>query len=233
MKAGLLPLIHKPAGAVGLTTVSQELHLAADLETPQTNDTNKDQWHDQSGNDRHYNQGAETEKPHYMTNVLNGLPVIDFTSVRNYTDYDAADDPQWVPTLPFTLYILYRSFGTSTTYDGRAIQGVTTNFLMGRYNGKHQWYNGAFIQGPDHVDSQWVLMSVKQDVASAELFEKGTSYGTNANAPTLSRLNFGGTDGMFTERLEGQIAEVAWYSTIHDAADHGQNVNHLVSKWGL
>ncbi|HAO46726.1 MAG TPA: LamG domain-containing protein [Ferruginibacter sp.] len=84
------------------------------------------QWNDQSGNNNHASQATAALKPTFVTNVLNGLPVVRFSShmlVTPSLDLTATDKVD--------LYIVYKSSNLTGNWEAIAEHGPDYNSFKG------------------------------------------------------------------------------------------------------
>lgn len=157
-------------------------------------------WTDRSGAGNDASQPVAGKRPTYRTGVANGGPALFF---------DGSDDGMTTATDPgtqATVVVVYASRAGAT---GKALNGGFS-FFMGPYVGRYRNYTGQYATGPKVAAGRWLVQTLRQSVAGAELFVDGAfEASTNRTAdPVALRL---GREGSYGSILDGWIAEVIVY----------------------
>lgn len=201
------------------------LWLRADALTSAINGDAIASWPDISGNAKHATQASASLQPIFTTGVANGRPVLRFDGTN-----DAMSTTLSIAANPFTIFVVY-SCRTATSTGRRVISG-STNWLMGPYNNAYQSFNGAFIAGPTVVVNGFVLQDHRQSGSTAEMWTAKTLRGSNSNTNAPGTIHIGAA-GMFSEPINGDVAEIVIYNTALSTTDRQTVENLLSTKYGL
>jgi len=183
-------------------------------------------WPDQSGNGNDMVQAVAGKKPLYKVDIQNGKPAL---------WHDAVDDGlefQFDAVTIYTFYVVYNCTDESSV-NRRAIQSGVGNTLVGPFDGKHQYFNTAFIAGPDITADEFIIACCTQtDTPSdaGEFIVNNVSQGTNANAGSW-RFIATGAEGTYVNPLSGYIAEVIYYDS--KLADTETTSSGLNTKYSI
>lgn len=164
-------------------------------------------WPDRSGAGADATQATAGKRPVWRATAESGRPAVEF---------DAVDDGLGTPVDPgadLTILVVYASRAGAT---GQAVSGGFRLF-MGPYVGLYRNYTGAYANGPAVTAGRWLLQTLRQSGAGAELFVDGVfQAATTATAdPTPLVL---GKQGTYSGTLDGRVAEVLVYDrTLTDA----------------
>lgn len=190
-------------------------------------------WPDSSAGGFVLANATTAQRPTYIANGLNGLPVVRF---------DGVDDGLFTNTLlfnalgqPYTVFAVY-NYRSTVSAGRRAVNGSTSqaagNWLMGPYNALYQSYVGAFLAGPAVVQNQFVRQVLKGDGATAFQYVNGAAAGSVAStAAPPGGLTIGYSANSWFEPLDGDVAEVIVYSAALSDPDRASIDAYLVSKW--
>ncbi|MFZ4058434.1 MAG: LamG-like jellyroll fold domain-containing protein [Ferruginibacter sp.] len=197
-----------------------------------TNGQTAAQWNDQSGNLAHAICSPLASRPTFVTNVINGKPVLRFTNHYLQTpniDLSATDKTD--------MYIVYKSVSPNTNWEIVAEHGADYNTIVGfnlLENTQGQTYGGMFVGmsggGYNHKDypfkaNEFKIVNTSFDKAAAAnakvnlrinakdivLYDQpsAASSGNFANNP-LYIGNRGNAVGTYP--LSGDIAEIILYN---------------------
>jgi len=218
-----------------------------------TGTTTITKWADQSGSSNDFNQNGGLAAPALITNVLNGLPAVRFTSSGHQSlelgDGVAANYPlsRIVTASAYTYYLMliWRSpIGTnsSNSYANEAVWSDETNGVFG-YHAKSSGPTAIAYQfhGADlHADqtiatSTAYVASVKYDGANLKHWKNGGSVATTAsgNVDSVARNLRMGID--FTQSIYADLDLLAAlaFKTAHSDADRGVIESWLGHRGGI
>lgn len=165
----------------------------------------------------------------FLTNQLNGLPIVRFATNQTWT---IASQP--TPSAYTMAFVSRQRGGTNR----RVLQGATGNYLYGYWGGGK---NRLYIEGNPNLlggltsDSAWDLFSHTRTQNSAYVWNYNgtTSYSaaTSFNGPlTGLAINTGGVGG---ETSDCDIAEIILYNSVLVTLQVQQLEGYLAWKWGL
>ena len=212
-------------GAFSPLSLSPALWLKADAITGLSDDAYIASWADSSGNNRNATQaGADSLKPKYRTNVLNGQPVV---------RYDGSDYLDVAITLaqPFTVVLVGATRGNSKPPEIDAglsdyffdAQGSASRVTIARNwnatNGnEYAAFSGTALLFTDAaIDDAYVIWTATFAGASGVLRTNGTQRAAgNIGTNNLASLRIGAryTASNF---LVGDIAEIIVVASLSDA----------------
>ena len=233
---------------VSATPVSLVAWFKADAITGVANGTLVSSWSDASGNTNNATQATVSQQPVYVTNAMNGLPVLRFNS--SSSNFLAFVNPV---QNDFTMLIVYQSSqnnqGSGTAfYNG---SGLVNGDQTGAQNdfGTSLNANGRVIAGTGNPDTsinsgtgfnngQPHLVTFKrtESIGAIALYIDGTLLATGTGntlsltAPPQLYLGAVPSGGGF---LTGDIAEVKIFSTALSDSDRAAEQNALLCKYGL
>lgn len=227
-----LPLTGAGPSAPGFDplSLSPSLWLKADAITGKNDGDALAQWDDSSGNANHATQGTAASRPLYKTNIVNGKPVVRF---------DVTDDGMGTPVgavagTSFTLFCVY-DFRGATPAVRRAVHATGANWLIGPYNGNHQFYDGGGFTAPDGpavTQNVFVYQTAKQTASTSVNYVNGTQYGTRAQAgsPGITAFNLG---SLGSDVFDGDMAELLIYPTALSDVNRQSVETYLAAKYAL
>ncbi|MEM7028117.1 MAG: LamG-like jellyroll fold domain-containing protein [Chloroflexota bacterium] len=217
------------AQAPGAPVNNLQLWLKAGAGTDSTiSGTTVMTWTDQSGRGHIATQNDGGQQPIYLTDALNGYPVLRF---------DAANDSLLVgDTLSldsaYTIFAVFNTNGSAVAR--RAVQSQDINWLIGPYNGEVRHYAGSWVsQGYALEQGQFYLTTARNDQTVSTFWVDGVDRTTDST-PTSSpqRLGFGAF-GTYQQPLGGDLAEVIAFDTALSATERQQVESYLALKYGL
>lgn len=162
-------------------------------------------WPDLSGNGRNWTQASGTLQPTQQTH--SGVRVARF---------DATNDGMLgslnLASNPFTIVAAYRVASTASA-SRRAIQGNTSNWLMGPYTGTYKVFDGrGFIPSSVGITTNFAIHSLSQFSGStpdSTHWVNGSSSGSVTYAGAIESFAPGllnlGASGVFSEPLNGDF----------------------------
>jgi hypothetical protein len=248
-----------PAG-VG-TSATNVLWLKANAGTSSTtNNTRISSWNDQSGNGINVSQVTAVQQPSYTSNVINGMPAIQFDNAVDGTNDKlyAADSPLLdnTPGLSiFTVSGLNQTIASPYTNDARAILskrnnvGVQESYMLFYYTSNkinvdiEHSTNDRFPSTASYATNTSYITDIIYDgsltaanrskLYFGETLDKTATETSAAILDNNSPLNIGTTHDTDPRPFGGYIAEVIIYTvTVNDAQRIIVN-NYLSSKYNI
>lgn len=211
------------------------------------------QWNDQSGNGRHLVQATGAQRPLFQTNILNGLPGIQFVSSDDLT---AAAGVSPVIAAPMTIYMVGKSSDTAALQYPVVIW-TTGSSTVGFYLG---WW-GAGVGDPliwqavssasgtvqtttgYAADTPYIVTAQEASLSSRSIWKDGGSVGTNGSVSDINLLSHGAPNVRFsvgrpgnsaaTSPFIGYIFEVIVINQADDAVQRAAMESYLRNKWGI
>ncbi|MFN8335710.1 MAG: T9SS type A sorting domain-containing protein [Cyclobacteriaceae bacterium] len=219
--------------------------------TAATDGQNVQQWNDQSTIVNHVRQTTGANKPVYRTGIINGYPVLRFSSDQFL---DALASPGVGVTESFYMFLIFKqnsySAGGTTDGSGTYIMDRTsaTNNLMSfkiantdKYFYQKRNDAGGSLTGPVSVTS-----AVNGSFVAIDYFRNvGTSYGIYINGRldvtsggdseniTGPQLRIGRHTSTANGGLDGDLAEVILYNANLSAASRTRIESYLAIKYGI
>ena len=195
------------------------------------NNDNVATWTDLSGNSRHATQGDTNSQPHYITNVLNGLPTVRF---------DADNDGLLINNLNITSggYTVFAIFNQNTGNGGghRAIQG-SRNWLIGPYENQIRFHpddnwtsEGGGAQNRT-VGQFYLTEAIRFTAGQANFFVDGVNKTTNADADQYPDQIYIGKGP--NENFDGDMAELLIYNRELTTEERAAVGAYLAGKYNL
>ena len=180
---------------------------------------------DYSGNARHLAGGGSAT---YKVNIINGKPVVRFTTASGlYTNYNFGK--------PFTVLYVAKQNDTGT---GRILQGYANNWLLGWWN---NILDNAYFTGwistqqtsPAKDTNPRLYVATMDSGIVAYMYSKLTQLwttsitgGSGPNGLTINASSSG-------EATNCDVAEVIVYNSVLSSADRTTVTNYLASKYNL
>lgn len=193
-------------------------------------------WSNLAPDFRYAYTGAASTGATYQTNVLNGLPVMRFTTAQEYRFHSSI-----LALNDCSLFFVSRLTGTS---NGRIFQSSNCNILYGYWGaGTPQYKNGIFVNGNPNAYNipPAIFANTSWDVLSFTASQKGPFYfanygstiltGTTSQGPRFSGLtiNSGWASG---EDSTCEVAEILCYSNQLPLDQTRAVEGYLAWKWG-
>ena len=182
-------------------------------------------WDDQSGLNNHATQSNAALRATLLANVANWHPVLRFAADGGYAT-------PLVLNKPCTVFVVY-SYTSAASTARRTVQG-STNWLLGPYSLKHDFFNGTgFTNGPAVVQGRFVAQAAWQNGTASRNFVNGSFVGSTLGAGGNPGTFGLGTSGAFFEGLVGDIAEVIAYDSALSDLNLANVWNYLTAKFAL
>jgi hypothetical protein len=195
------------------------LWLAADSIPGVTNAGNVAQWPDLSGNARHAAQATVGSQPQFLTNVVNGMPVVRNTSGKTLTLTES------IATVGKTIVMVYEQDAGQTAWTlalGNNLHTTQNNgtFCMTR--------SGGAIAVSSTVSSKQFGISVLQMVnGDYRLWVNGAGFGPDTRSSTFTPISAVGNGFL------GDFAEIIVFEGTLDQAGHREVGRYLAEKYGI
>lgn len=188
-------------------------------------------WPDSSGNGRDATQGTAGNKPTYKTSILNGEPVVRFDATNDRMA--TASIAHGVGTGGFTWIVVARTVNAAANYSPIMANGSFAPALYFHAN-RINLYWGAdhgFV-GTTTADNTWYTILIERDGTDVTLRLNGVDDGTTFSladnmANAVMHVGFDGSGGA----LNGDIAEILFYSATLDASQVANVESYLRSKY--
>lgn len=237
-----------------------ELWLKADAITGLNDGDDVATWADSSSNA--YDATEGTSKPIYKTNILNGKPVVRFVRANSdrltiASGFHAESNNKTGLTVivvgtTITVAANYFTLTNGTGSNNRVTVGQSTTERVSITAGRDSATGSLLSNNNVQPLGTFKLISIIADYAGAdqvELFVNGTnagrSGGTIASNPgtipggpgntsaTNANGNRIGANIALTQFLDGDIAEILFYSVAVSSADHTTIKSYLCGKYGF
>ena len=253
------PLLFSQNGPAGVGTSSNNvLWLKADAGTSSTtNNTRISGWNDQSGNNINVTQTIAVQQPSFSTNVLNGMPAIQFDNIKTTNDkMSAVDNALLDNTSGYTFFtiskpMVYEAGGN----DARVILSKRNNvdteesFMLFHYTSNFfyvdlQTTNNRLNTSPTSFSlTSNCLIDVVYDgsltsTSRSKVYSSGALIKTATETSTLipdnnSPLIIGSTDIGDIRPFGGYIGEIIVYREALNKASRIIVDNYLSAKYNI
>jgi hypothetical protein len=195
-----------------------------------------DAWEDKSGNGFHATQTDAARKPSVGAGVLGGANAIHFDSAGGT---DANNDGLAIDTglflgRPYTAYIVDQYWGA---VQGRTLQGLTTNWLLGKWGGGNAHYAGGWVGPAGGVPAVLSTPTIASGVGRPNYSQFNingsfTGYSGALDSPGNMLLGFSDGGG-FNETSQSDIAEVIIYGRLLGVNERDAMDAYLGTKYGI
>jgi len=206
---------------LGSTILKRQLWLRADSNVVLSG-SNVLAWKDCSGNGNDVTQSDVNSQPTYLTNTLNGLPVIKFDGINDYLR-----NTTFVQNQPLTVFVVWH---VNSTNGGTVFDGVNSRILL-RYYNDIQAYAGTSSTYSKSVPFT-NLSTVVFNGTNSAIYDNGILQTTgDFGANILDGLTIGTSylnDGLF---LDGYIAEIIMYNSVLSNDERIANETYLSKKY--
>ena len=209
------------------TIAGQSLWLDAASITNVSNNAQISSWMDLSGNNRN---ATSTNWPTYISNGINGKPVLQFTTAQNLSVNHNFPNPYTV------LYVAKQTSGSRQ----RVLTSINNNWLLGWWGhggggAKSQAFFDGWVSaaGNPAADNNVYLYTGTSVGNQSFLYENGVLLYNNGNGisgPNGLAIN-AGIHG--NEASTCQIAEIIVYNSSLSQANRQLVENYLKCKWGI
>ncbi len=220
------------AGVAFLPTDISDLEfwVAANLGLSLNNGDPVPTWPDQSGNGRDATQGVGAARPTFITNAVNGQPVIRFDGVddRMGTGAFALVQPEHI----FLVIKMNADVVNDTVYDGVAGNRMRM-YRTGAPANRHVIFAGAANVGTIDLDlvAYHYITNLYNGAASSARLDGVAAGAGNPGANNGGGVTLGGVGGAQTAAMD--MAEFMVYSRALTDAERGQIETYLADKYGL
>lgn len=186
--------------AAGLDTITDCIYWDADFGVTKDASNLVSNWQSVNNNIYSLQSVGQSSNPFWESNRRNGRSAIFFD---NSNDGLRAQNP--ILSGNFTVFVVYNCFSSSAAYR-RAIQGANSNWLIGPWQGSHQYYAGGFFSVGSVVAGTWVLIVVRQKNSASDVWCNGVLMGSNiaGGGGALNGIGLG-AGGAHFEPLNGYI----------------------------
>jgi hypothetical protein len=209
------------------TIAGQSLWLDAASITSVSNNTQISSWLDLSGNNRN---ATSTNWPTYISNGINGKPVLQFTTAQNISVNHNFPNPYTV------IYVAKQTSGSRQ----RVLSSINNNWLLGWWGhggggAKSQAFFDGWVSaaGNPPADNNVYLYTGTSTGNQSFLYENGVLLYNNGNGvtgPNGLAINAG---AHASEASTCQIAEIIVYNSSLSQPNRQLVENYLKCKWGI
>lgn len=207
-------------------------------------------WPDSSGQAHDAIQATALKQPIFQTNVLNGLPVVEFSDAGGlHTGLRTVDTVTW-DVAHFTFFVVFHKL---TGNDGWIFDCGTSVYNVGGFG----FYSGnqdttavlgsgysarSFTNGNWADDGVWRVITVRYNAshASHQFYVNGADQslpnggGTGAPSGSITqRFNVGSANNGGGPSLPGEIAEVLFYDSTLSDGDRSLVESYLLAKYAI
>lgn len=221
-----------------IPTDSLKLHLKADIGITSSGDS-VNVWADQSGNGNDGVQANLVRRPVFVSNSLNGKPVIQFNGVNSFLTLPTASQ-LGIRNNDYEIFIVSRSASVNTDI-AFLLAGNTEQYELhlngsagARFIPKSSTYIDEGSIG-DYSDANAHIYNVRATDTYGNVTVDAvdsTNSAVNARSSDSGNLYLGVRfDNSYT--LNGDIAEVIIYNTVLSATQRGLVENYLGAKYGI
>lgn len=217
-------------------TANMEVWYQADAITGLSDGDLLTAWPDSSGNGYVTDQPFSSHAPAYKTGIVNGKPVVRFSSTRG----DAVRSSAPTSAAAQTLFAVLRPTGTSGM---QSIRNPDVGALLLRLSsGKADLVRaGVAIIGTGTTTLSTanftIICATFTAGSSWAIYLNGTADGSGTTSVTLTSAgvtNGVGSDGIFGgNSFDGDIAELITYSTVLGSTDRGTVTSYLSAKYAI
>ncbi len=188
------------------------------------------QWKDISTNNNNFNSPALANNPTLVTNVINGFPVLRFTTAPKYMI-----GPNFT-SVNYTIFVVAKMTTAGATCQ-RLMSSNNVNWLMGYWGTyMNQYYTGTWVNNPataaDVNPHLFVAVGRPGGASLNSITGDGFPAVSNGNglaAPGILQLNGNGA----TEFSNGDVAEYIYYDRALTVLEQEQVAAYLAGKYGL
>ena len=222
-----------PAGVVNVlpgygTGTGPQLWVKADAGLIAASDGTISRWKDLSGNGNDFVAPATGNDPSYVANVINGFPVVRFTTAPKYMTN--------VSNFTSSTYTVFTVSKMAGTGNARLISSQNVNWLLGYWSGSmNQMYANGWVSptGGTTSDALVHMYGAVGTGSLTTLFDYGNELYSNASgtaAPGILELNGYSSGG---EASNGDVAEVIYYNRVLSATELQLVQNYLATKYNI
>lgn len=218
--------------------------------TPAVNGSNVQQWNDVSGNGLTTSQGTLARRPNYITNVLNALPVLRYSSTNN--DVLTAVGISTANAASVWVLAAYSALNSpnpgliQASPSGQSASTNATDKAIGVWvdsgSGTEVWGRGIQSNNAQRNISQVTTLNVNTFYSIASIYRSNridqyvnsSAAGNNtAHDGTLKSWTDASIGMQGNESWNGDMAEVIFFNTELNEAQRRLVDNYLAAKYGL
>jgi hypothetical protein len=215
-----------------------------------SNGDNVQQWNDYSGNSDHASQTTAANRPNYVTNSINGNPVIRYTAgnadllmsttvgTGNAASIWAVASYSSLPSSnPGVLVAAPAGSGTSVAPGNKTIGIWVSNAAGTRVWGRGIQSNSTSLDISQvttlNTNTRYIINNMYNGSTSINQFINNNAAGNVAYNGTLSSWSDVTIGRQGTETWNGDIAEVIMYNTFVNSAQKNIIDNYLSAKYNI
>lgn len=193
---------------------------ATDVSKITLNSTKVTAWADSSTNGVNFAQGTAAQQPTYVSNAINGLPVVSFSGMTNRMVASKAANAQ-------TVFIVNKVNGSRSGYDGIWGQSLADNGI--RLTSTSTW------QHPGNAADFTYNSSMYINGIAGYTFTAGAPHLLTAVSASLRNWTTAIGDywanASYWRSYNGYIGEVLVYNSTFGTADRQSIETYLMAKW--
>lgn len=230
--------------SVPIPLANLKLWLKADAGVT-LNGSNVSLWSDQSGSGNNASQGVAINQPTYVTNQLNGNPILRFDG----NDYLSCGDVLDLGTHGYSMFVVYnKTSGVNANIVGKTkFDGIPGEYSLGSLGvtdyssylnvGITPHASGTFNQS-NFLYSTIIVYREAGFNQTNKIYANGTIKGQITTNYAVNSLNIAttftvGATATPAFYLNGDIAEIIYYDTNLDGTKQATIENYLKAKYGL
>ena len=222
-------------GGVG-DAIYNKLWLKADDLTAVGNGNQISTWPDASGNGNNASQNG-SNRPVWMTNIVNAQPVVRFDGINDYF----GSVINVINQNSTMLSVFSANHNGTSSPDGPLWQyndASNTSGFFPRYSNGSQYVAttaaGWLTKATTFNQNTWYTSTVLYKTSITELWKNGSlNDNASTNSITLGAMTIGRRSVGSSNYYKGDIAELIYYSTPLNTAQHIIVNNYLAAKYGL
>jgi len=185
---------------------------------------------DSSNNKNHLYQTSDTNRPTFLTNIINGLPVINLNGTNNYILFGSAFNPG-------TIFLVSRATTSSQSTYGSPFHGNSLDYwdggnsVMWRTDGGN--VGGGFVgdnNSKAYINAGLVSKGQITNLNVFRLFRFDVTVSTRTSLFTIGSRYFNNSHSAF---YNGQIARLLCFSERLTEIQAKAIENQLLTKYGL
>ncbi|MGK5085277.1 CUB domain-containing protein [Bdellovibrionota bacterium FG-1] len=181
-------------------------------------------WTDSSGNNHSATQADASKQPTYSGTAINNHPAVNFAGSPRSMRIDS----NLSIARPFTAFIVNVWHGGAT---GRTLSSVSTNWLLGFWQGNVAFFNGGFVYQTAATQNVTYLSEAINTNAYSKYFVHGVLAATSGAGGDPGTLELGSS--VYSEYNNGDIAEVVIYSSELSDSDRATVETYLNLKYSI
>lgn len=203
------------------------------------------QWNDQSGNGYHIKQSTLSNRPTYLTNTLNSLPVIDFNNSLNQQYLQTTTTPVVLGGTLLSAFFIRKVTGLNGNTNARVLAISVASDDTSASTAIVDYCPGSSITTPKSFNNgnkstgtvssgTWNQIGTIFDGTNDIMYIANTAQTGVAATPTFASsvdidvfADHGGTAS------SGQCAEIIFTNTALSSGDRSNLATYITNKWGV